>query len=84
MATVISPKTNVYMNWHKLTIPETFELLGSSEHGLRSTAAEEKLIEFGPNELQEGKKKSVLGILLAQFKDVMILILLAEPSSPAS
>lgn len=77
LATVISPKTIDYMNWHKLTIPETFELLGSSEHGLRSTIAEEKLIEFGPNELQEGKKKSVLGILLAQFKDVMILILLA-------
>ena len=34
-------------------------------------------MQFGPNELQEGKKKSIAGMLLAQFKDVMILILLA-------
>ena len=64
------------MNWHKLTIPETFDLLGSSPQGLSSTDAKEKLLQSGPNELLEGKKKSVAGMLLAQFKDVMILILL--------
>ena len=41
------------------------------------SAAEEKLLQTGPNELDEGKKKSIAGILLAQFKDVMILILMA-------
>jgi len=65
------------MNWHKLSIPETFELLGTGRQGLSAIAAEEKLLETGPNELQEGKKKSIAVILLAQFKDVMILILLA-------
>src|SRR5665647_2414813 len=65
------------MNWHRLSIPEIFELLGTNPQGLSAFAAEEKLQQTGPNELEEGKKKSIVGMLLAQFKDVMILILLA-------
>lgn len=65
------------MNWHKLNIPDTFELLGTKQQGLSAIEAEEKLLQYGPNELQEGKKKSIGLMLLAQFKDVMILILLA-------
>ncbi|RYY95683.1 MAG: cation-translocating P-type ATPase [Chitinophagaceae bacterium] len=37
----------------------------------------EKRAQWGPNQLEEGHKKSVAGIFLAQFKDLMILILLA-------
>lgn len=65
------------MNWHRLSIEETFELLGTTPQGLAASDAEEKLVQYGPNELQEGKKKSIAGMLLAQFRDVMILILLA-------
>ena len=65
------------MNWHRLSIEETFELLGTTPQGLAASDAEEKLLQYGANELQEGKKKSIAGMLLAQFKDVMILILLA-------
>ena len=65
------------MNWHKLSIPKTLELLGTTQQGLSAIAAEEKLLQYGPNELQEGKKKSIAIMLLAQFKDIMILILLA-------
>jgi P-type Ca2+ transporter type 2C len=64
------------MNWHRLNIQEVFELLGTGQQGLSATNAEEKLLQIGPNELQEGKKKSIAAMLLAQFKDVMILILL--------
>ncbi|MBK9643377.1 MAG: cation-translocating P-type ATPase [Saprospiraceae bacterium] len=64
------------MNWHRLSIPDTFELLGTTQQGLSTSTAEEKLLQIGPNELKEGKKKSIAGMLLAQFKDVMILILL--------
>lgn len=64
------------MNWHKLSIPETFKELGTNEQGLSAIGAEQKLLQTGPNELQEGKKKSILAMLLAQFKDLMILILL--------
>lgn len=65
------------MNWYRLNIPEVFELLGTSLRGLSTSDAEEKLLQLGPNELQEGKKKSIAGLLLAQFKDMMILILIA-------
>lgn len=65
------------MNWHRLSIPEVFEFLGTNQHGLSTIVAEDKLLEIGPNELQEGKKKSIASMLLAQFKDVMILILMA-------
>ena len=65
------------MNWHTQSIPAIFESLATSPQGLSSKTAEEKLQQFGPNELQEGKKRTIAGILLAQFKDVMILILLA-------
>lgn len=64
------------MIWHKLSIPEVFDLIGSNQQGLSTREAEEKIKQVGPNELQEGKKKSIAGILLSQFKDVMILILL--------
>ena len=65
------------MNWHRLSINETFELLDTRQKGLTTADAEAKLVKYGPNELQEGERKSIAVMLLAQFKDVMILILLA-------
>lgn len=65
------------MNWHRLNIAETYELMDTRPQGLSIPDAEAKLLKYGPNELQEGKKKSIAVILLTQFKDVMILILLA-------
>lgn len=65
------------MNWHRLSIEETLELLDTRQQGLSTPDAEAKLLKYGPNELQEGKKKSIAGMLLGQFKDVMILILMA-------
>ncbi len=64
------------MNWHSLTISKVFELLDSGRKGFHFVA-EERLAENGPTILQEGKKKSVAGILISQFKDVMIIILFA-------
>jgi Ca2+-transporting ATPase len=60
-----------------LSIAKICELLGTNPKGLSSATAEEKLLLNGPNELQEGKKINITNIFLAQFKDVMILILLA-------
>lgn len=65
------------MNWHNLTIDQIYQSTNSSAEGLSSVKAEERLKQVGVNELQEGKKKTPAGILLLQFKDVMILILLA-------
>ena len=65
------------MNWHRLSISGVYELLDSTSEGLSSAVAKERLTRAGPNQLQEGNKRTIASILLAQFKDVMILILLA-------
>ena len=65
------------MNWFTLSISKVFEELESTPQGLSDAVAEKRLLETGPNVLQEGKKKSIGAILIAQFKDVMIIILFA-------
>jgi len=51
--------------------------LGSSEDGLSEEEAQERLEEFGPNELRKEKGKSPWSIFFEQFKDFLILLLLA-------
>jgi len=65
------------MNWHRLDISEVFELLGTDKNGLSSNMADEILLQTGPNELTRKKKNNIVVMLLGQFKDLMILILLA-------
>jgi Ca2+-transporting ATPase len=64
------------LKWHKLSADDAIKETGSSPKGLSTSEAERKLREFGPNELQETKRKSITAILISQFKDLMILILL--------
>lgn len=64
------------MNHYLLPISEIQELLDTRQHGLSSIEIEERLKQYGKNELTEKKKKSVWLLFLNQFKDVMILILL--------
>jgi len=49
----------------------------SSKNGIDSSQAQERLEKFGPNKLDEGKKKSVFVKFLEQLKDPMIIVLLA-------
>ncbi|MBL7739397.1 MAG: cation-translocating P-type ATPase [Chitinophagaceae bacterium] len=65
------------MNWHHLALEEVIKLTGSSVNGLTEESASLKLAEYGPNELQEKKKKPAWVLFLHQFKDFMILVLLA-------
>ncbi|WP_326717722.1 cation-translocating P-type ATPase [Vagococcus jeotgali] len=51
--------------------------LDTSSKGLSTKEAEKRLREYGHNQLYEGKKKSLFSKFLDQFKDFMILILLA-------
>ena len=52
------------------------QLESDAKMGLSSAKAAEKLAHFGENRLAEKKKKSLFARFMAQFKDVMILILL--------
>ena len=47
------------MNWHKLKSEEVFERTKSNEKGLSTDEAKHRLHKVGPNELQEGKKKTI-------------------------
>ena len=64
------------MHFHLLAISEIQELLNTNEYGLPSAEIEGRQKQFGKNELIEKKRISVLILLLRQFKDVMVLILL--------
>ena len=63
-------------NWHTRTVEETLAELKSSPHGLTSEEAARRLEEFGPNEVLAAHKISPWAILLEQFKNVLIIILL--------
>src|SRR5688572_9294829 len=62
--------------WHTLPIEETFQSLQTTPRGLSSEDAARRLVEFGPNELQAQGRVSPWSILLEQFKNVLIIILL--------
>jgi len=65
------------MNWHLLPIKKIDELLGSSARGISSAHAEEHLARYGPNVLEEKKKKPPWRLFFDQFADFMILVLIA-------
>ncbi len=51
--------------------------MNANRQGLTTSVAEKKLLDIGLNELPESKKKTAIAIFFSQFKDLMILILLA-------
>jgi Ca2+-transporting ATPase len=65
------------LDWHRKDINETLDVLKSGLKGLASIDAAERLREYGPNELKETKKKTMIMMFLDQFKDFMIMILIA-------
>ena len=62
---------------HNLPAEQVVASLGSSRHGLSSEEAARRLLEYGRNELQREKAVSPLEIFLGQFKNFLIVILLA-------
>ena len=62
--------------YHVITVEETFTSLGTRPEGLTSEEAGQRLHEYGPNELREGKKRTVWAMFFDQFRNVMIIILL--------
>ena len=65
------------MIWHQKDITSVFEKLHTSVHGLSLEEAQKRLEQYGPNELTEKKKKSPFMMFLDQFRDFMILVLIA-------
>lgn len=65
------------MNIYNLNIKDSIESLDSSDEGISGQEAEIRLSKYGKNELTEKKKKPVWILFLEQFKDFMILVLIA-------
>ena len=63
-------------NWHTLPIDEAFSNLDSQPGGLSNAEAASRLEQVGPNELKAAHRVSPWEILLEQFKNVLVLILL--------
>ena len=62
--------------WHVLPLEAVFGHLESAPSGLSGAEASRRLILHGPNELQGVRRVSPWTLLLAQFKNVLIAILL--------
>lgn len=56
---------------------EVFTELDSSPKGLSTQQAKERLEKYGENVLEEGQKRTLFQKFLDQFKDLMIIILIA-------
>ncbi|MDZ4165495.1 MAG: cation-translocating P-type ATPase [Smithellaceae bacterium] len=65
------------MRWHKITVEKVIEELKTSLKGLSSEEAQKRLLEYGPNELKEKEKRTLFMMFLDQFKDFMIMVLIA-------
>ncbi len=65
------------MNYYSKNKEEVLKSLETSAEGLSTTEASARLEKYGENKLAEGKKTSILVRFLKQFKDVMIIVLLA-------
>ena len=66
----------VSVPWHTLAMETVCSSLNTTRDGLSKTEAERRLVEYGPNELQAAHRISPYALLLAQFKNVLIIVLL--------
>lgn len=67
---------DVQKPWHTLTPDEAFSRLNANPKGLTGAESSKRLAEVGSNEIQAAKRISAWKILLEQFKNILILILL--------
>ncbi|GAB1537848.1 hypothetical protein NUACC21_05030 [Scytonema sp. NUACC21] len=64
--------------WHSLEVNKSLELLSTNaDTGLTPQEVQQRLQQYGPNELEETAGRSSWEILLDQFKNIMLLMLIA-------
>jgi P-type Ca2+ transporter type 2C len=66
----------VTKSWHSKTPHEAMIELNVTTTGLTTQQVQERLTQYGPNELKKEKGKSPLKLLLGQFTDILMIILL--------
>jgi Ca2+-transporting ATPase len=74
---IMTQNKNGSSDWHQLDLEKVMEILQSSGKGLTPEEARQRMERFGPNELIEKKRKPLWMMFMDQFKDFMILVLIA-------
>lgn len=69
--------------WHTLGEEEVLERLRTGREGLSDVEAERRLLEYGPNELEEAARLSPWRLFVKQFKQILIVILLVATAISA-
>jgi len=64
--------------FYRLSAPEVLLELRSSEEGLSKTEAADRLRHIGPNELEHVRHTPTWWILLRQFKNLLVILLIAS------
>ncbi|MCF8240737.1 MAG: cation-translocating P-type ATPase [Melioribacteraceae bacterium] len=68
--------TNRKTLWHTLSSDDTLKTLDSSSEGLTSKEVEERILQYGRNEIETKEKTPWWKLLLDQFIDLLIIILI--------
>ena len=63
---------------YQQTVEEVLERVNGKKSGLTSEQVKRSREKCGWNELTEGKKKGILQIFFEQYKDFLVLILIAS------
>jgi Ca2+-transporting ATPase len=63
------------VQWHFLSFDNTLEKFGSQLNGLSNEQADQRLLQFGPNELKKEQSTSAVKLFISQFTSLLIVIL---------
>ncbi len=76
--------TPTSIDWHVLSIHDALARVGSSEHGLSQSEAEQRLVTVGPNRLPPPYRQNAWSRFLHQFHNILIYILLGAGAITAA
>jgi len=68
--------TDMSSAWHAMKDEEVLQTLGAGRQGLSSEEAQRRLNQYGYNELVEKKGAGILTIVVNQFRDIFVIMLL--------
>ena len=63
-------------NWYQMSQAQVMKTKDTSGEGISGAEAAKRLKQYGPNILEEGKKKSLLQVFGEQFLDLLVIILI--------
>ena len=61
---------------HSQELAQVYSSFSTTKDGLSNAEAEKRLAQNGENKLTEGQKKTLFSIIISQFKNLMIIVLL--------